>query len=117
MTKKWHYAEMKVDFMKFRTGDEVLVVESTLQHAHPAMGTSHWVMARDGSRIVLVNDSEFGLGLRSLLRTKQAVEDEKQTKVTDRAKFLLKDSAYAPENRYRQTYLYGKEPKNGTRRT
>lgn len=113
MTKKWYRAVMKVDLMKFKTGDEVLTVESTIQHAHPGMGTSHWVMARSGDRILLVNDAEFGMGMSALMKTKAPVEDEKQAKCTEKAKELLKDSAYAPRNRYKQTFLYGKEPEHG----
>lgn len=112
MTKKWYRAVMKVDLMHFKKDDEVLTIESTIQHAHPGMGTSHWIMGRKGDRILLVNDAEFGMGLSALCRIKQPVEDEKQEKCTEKAKELLKDSAYAPKNRYRQTYLYGKEPED-----
>lgn len=114
MTKKWHRAVMKVDLMMFKKGDDVLTIESTIEHAHPAMGTSHWIMSRAGDRILLVNDGEYGMGLSTLMKTKAAVEDEKQDKCTEKAKELLKDSAYAPKNRHRQTYLYGKGKEDGT---
>jgi hypothetical protein len=106
---------MKVDFMQFKKNDPVLTVESTIKHAHPAMGKSHWVMARNGKSIVLINDAEFGAGLHTLLRTLRPVENEKQERCTEKAKALLKHSVYAPKNRYRLTYLYGKDTNYETR--
>jgi hypothetical protein len=115
VTKKWYRAVMKTDLMMFKNGDDVLTIESTIQHAHPSMGTSHWIMGRDGRSILLVNDAEFGMGLSALMRMKAPVDGDKQEKCTEKAKELLKDSVYAPKNRYQHTYLYGKEPDHGTR--
>lgn len=101
--QRWTKARIREPLMQFERGDQVVVIRSTVKYR--SIEQTFWVMALHKRVLLQVSESAYGRGLYQLLEPGSEIHISKQEEVAQRAKGLMADTALAPNNVNRMTYL------------